>query len=100
MATLNLSPDFDNELANPTATTSYPHGISGTYYYFAQNATDQHKVVWQFSLPASLGAITAVKLKLVCAGSSSNADSAEIHNVLQTGITSGMTWNKYDGTNN
>lgn len=66
----------------------------------ATYSSNPARVLIKFTLPSLSGSISLIKLYLLT-GYVTNATQVNVHQLTQTGWTeAGVTWNKYDGTNN
>lgn len=92
----------DAGISQYTPTTNYGSN-AGVGYVASQTGGDDWRFLLHFTLPAGSGTISAVTLNLyqyVSVGTNT-ALNLEVHELSRTNWTeAGVTWNKYDGTNN
>lgn len=80
-------------------------GTSDTVGYVASQINNENwRFLLHFTLPSGTGTISAITLNLYtqsgCTGTNTGL-SIEVHELTRTNWTeAGVTWNKYDGTNN
>lgn len=92
----------DAGISQFTPTTNYGNSAT-TGYVASQTGGDDWRLLLHFTLSSGSGTISAVKLNLYKAGGfgTNTGLNLEVHELSRTNWTeAGVTWNKYDGTNN
>ncbi|HYE60017.1 MAG TPA: fibronectin type III domain-containing protein [Candidatus Kapabacteria bacterium] len=90
---------IDSQLNNGAKTTNYGSNTTMTVQEWA--GTNQIRMVVKFDLsfiPAS-STITAATLKLYQSSFAGTPNSQHVHRLTRDWTESGVTWNRYDGTN-
>jgi hypothetical protein len=72
----------------------------GMYIYRDVSVSQKGRLVMEWTLSSGSGTITDVKLYLLASFAANSPTNIDVHELTQAFTELGVTWNKYDGTNN